>query len=309
MSYKIRNIPSINPTLGEVADFMEYQCFKTDDGVYSSLEAAEAMGMVPPEDLEEGDIDDRVYQLCVNALQEVDVRQRRNPSNYPFSASSAGISKSTIVSATKQIIYKFLLLTTREIMSGQLKYVGDKDGTALFEQLCVLVAGEFFGKNAKSYIFGTSGEEHSFSQKVTSFLNLLSEKGYHYKSPEDHPNTDKDGGIDICVFIPFLGDDRKGQFIALGQCKTGTSWKPSLGLTQPDSFSKLYIQPPFVFTPILLFMVSESIDKDFVSLCTKSRGILFDRSRIMQFLPSQIPEELVHNIQIWNDGVMARDDN
>lgn len=307
MSYSIRNLPSQNSSLGEIADFMEYECFKTADGVYSALEAAVAIGMVPPEDSDADDIDDKTLLRCLDALQEVDIRQRRNQATYPFSADRTGITRLFAGDAVIQSIYQFLLLATRETMNGQLRYIGNLDGTALFEQLCALVAKEFFGKNARGYLFGTSGDERSFPEKVTTFLARLSEKGYRFMSPGDHPNTDKDGGIDICVFIPFLNDDRKGQFIAMGQCKTGTSWKSSLGLTQPDTFSKIHIQPPFVFTPILLFMVSESIDRDFTRLCAKSGGILFDRSRIMQYLPSQLPEKLVRDIQAWNEGVMARD--
>jgi len=51
-------------------------------------------------------------------------------------------------------------------------------------------------------------------------------------------------------------------------------------------------------------MVSEACDKDWEVLAAKASGILFDRTRVMQFLPDKIEANLFNDIAIWTNGVV-----
>ena len=53
-------------------------------------------------------------------------------------------------------------------------------------------------------------------------------------------------------------------------------------------------------------MVSESFFEDWENTARDTGGILFDRSRIMNYLPKQIDDSLLQDIQKWNKAVLAR---
>ena len=51
-------------------------------------------------------------------------------------------------------------------------------------------------------------------------------------------------------------------------------------------------------------MVSEACDTDWEVLAANASGILFDRTRVMQFLPDKIEANLFNDIAIWTNGVV-----
>lgn len=193
------------------------------------------------------------------------------------------------------------------------KKANDIDGTAIFERLCCCIMHEFFGSYSQSFVFGTGAVEgEGFYDKLGDMLSKLSEKGYSYRKPDGDNGMEKDGSVDVVTFIPFA-DSKKGQFIALSQCKTGLSWRTSISQLNPSSFSCSYVSPAFVFTPISVFMVAETLDDEkgnWERLSRDSHGLLFDRCRLMQFVPEDLDTRdslLYHDMCQWNLGVMDRD--
>ena len=299
----IGNVPLSSSSRAEVADFMELQCLKSPCRSYSAIDAAMAMGILNEEEVDDNIEDEVKLGNTYEALSEIENRAVFSNHKYPFTTTAYSVEMDANVERNIVDLYTFLLLATRSNMDVSSRLVSGVDATLIFEQLCSLVAQNFFGNNSRSFVFGTGGKIHSFKQKIDDLLLRLSEKGYHYRKADDHNNFDKDGKVDVIVHIPFPFDNRKGNFIALGQCKTGTNWRLSLGTTSGQVFSDSYIAPSFVFTPIVFYMVCESVCGDFENLGRRAHGLLFDRSRIMNFLPDVIPNELLSNIRLWNQAV------
>lgn len=304
MSYILREIPSHYATLSEIADFLEYQCIKNGN-FYSIISGTNAMSMMEDIDNEEDSVLNEIKDKFHEALSEIEVRLNDTNGNYPFCAETNVIRKRD---SNRQIdiVYTFLLLATRENMKNN-KVANNIDGTLLFEKLCAMVLQNFFGNSSESLVFGTgSGITENFQQKIERMLNTISEKGYFFRNPDNSNNRQKDSKVDIVVFIPF-SDGKKGQFMALGQCKTGTSWHASISQLQPKAFSESFISPSFVFTPIAVFMVCESFHENWEYYQRNSGGFIFDRERIMEYLPQNIDDRLLEEIDSWNRAVLARD--
>lgn len=306
MSYKLGQLPSPGASLPEIADFMEFQCLIGGEDSYSTTSGKDAMGILGEDDrYEEED-----YSDFDSALAVVEDRKSLSLEHYPFEALSKTIRVRTDVDDIDRDIYVFLLLATRENMSSR-KVAGGVDGTALFEKLCAVVLANYFGSNCKLFVFGTGGDNHrSFEERVQEFLDTLNEGKILYRKPDCSKNNQKDAKLDIVAFIPFP-DERKGQFIAFGQCKTGTNWRPLVSQLNPDAFCKSYCSPPPGFLPITIFMVSESFSDNWEDLLRLSNGILFDRTRIMAYLPREIDDKILSQIRKWNYSVISnyRGDN
>ncbi len=306
MSYKIGGQPSYRALQAEIADYMEVKCLLSREGCFSIVEAAEDCGFVKDED-ESDSIETDDYSQFADALNQIDLRSDLSTSNkYPFVAETKMVSINENCSEYYRTLYAFLLFSTRWSMGGQ-RIVNKKDGTLLFEHLCKEVLAYYFGSYAKSMVFGTGANDdlNNFEDKVKNMLKEFKEKGYQFKYPEGVRHYQKDGGVDLVVFTPF-NDNKKGHFVAFGQCKTGTSWRDKLGQMNPRSFCALFLNPPLRFNPISIYMVSEAVDDDWEILSSKTSGLLFDRTRIVQFLPNKIDQNLYNNIKQWVEGVKQK---
>ena len=303
MPYKIGNLPSPKATQAEIADFLEVSCLLSEEGSFSIVKAALDNGIVEDEDaVDTPEIDE--YDGYSDALSQIDERQNLIGDKYPFKGERLSLCDNVDCPKFYRTVYTFLLLATRWDMSSK-RIVNGKDGALLFERLCNEILINYFGHSSKSMVFGTGAENgvKGFKEKVNEMLNEFSEKGYQFKMPEDVRNNQKDAGVDLVAFIPFK-DSRKGHFVAFGQCKTGTCWRDKIGQMCPPAFCSLYLSPPLRFTPICIYMVSEACDKDWEVLAAKASGILFDRTRVMQFLPDKIEANLFNDIAIWTNGVV-----
>lgn len=303
MSYNLGMLPSDMATLDEIADYLEVKCLLSAEESFSIVEAAEDNGFVEDEDMVKSPEVD-AYGNYADALLQIDERNRAITNNrYPFIGEQDSISISEDCSEYFKTIYTFLLFATRWKMGAD-RIVQGKDGTLLFERLCNSVLINYFGHHTQGMVFGTGTEsdDNGFEAKVKGMLDRFAEKGYLFRRPDKDRNRQKDGKVDLIAFIPF-NDSRKGHFVAFGQCKTGTHWRDKLGQLNPKAFCNLYLQPPLAFTPVCIYMVSEACNDDWEQLARNSQGVLFDRTRIMQFIPDSIDANLYNDIATWVNGV------
>ena len=105
------------------------------------------------------------------------------------------------------------------------------------------------------------------------------------------------------VWKPF-SDKNPGKLIGFGQCKTGTHWKKELTILQPDSFCKKWFQEQPTVNPLRLFFISESILRNKWYEHSTDGGILFDRCRIMDYLPINEPLPFLPKIKKWNTAII-----
>ena len=294
--YKIPNTPTARASSYEFADYLELLCFLTNDGV-SITNAHRQINYVSDEiKNDDYDEDDRLYDLLQDALKEIDRRANACRGRYPFLTNNNSIIPNPECEGSFKLIYKYLLLATRLNMIKH-KFTDSINGTLVFEILSAYVAKEYFGANAESVVFGT-GSAGGFRDKINELTSMLGEGGM-YKEPEDGTNDEKDGGLDIVVWKPF-SDKRKGKIIGFGQCKTGTEWREEVGRLSPKDFCSIYFDRQPYVEPVKMFFVCETFKNNYEKISRKA-GIIFDRCRIMDFLP-ELPDALLTDIQHWVDG-------
>lgn len=303
MSYKLGTPPSPRPSLNELADFIEVECLRSSSHSFSVTEVAQQLGLVDDESTPEDEECESLEQIRA-ALSLIEDRRRNANNRYPF---NTGVSSIEVDSACPEFIkqlYIFLLLSTRENMRDN-RFVGKIDGSVLFERLSAEVLKNFLGEHSLSFVFGTgSTEVNQFLGKLQFMLDSFNEKGY---TVTKNPNNKffKDAGIDVVVFIPFV-DERNGHFVCFAQCKTGTSWESHLADLQPGILDD-YIYPVLTPKPRKLFIISDDYqEQDWRDKINRFGGVLFDRCRIMSFLPNNVSEELLKDIIVWNRGVLSR---
>lgn len=291
-----------------IADFLEFECIKNGSGV-SSLSYRSYISVSDDEINNEGieSSDDYSVSALDAAIAECSNRSSCCPNHYPFVIGPSSLDLKPDAGWHKDI-YTFLLLATRLNMRDE-RMQGGFDGTKLFESLCALVTKEYYGNRCHAKVFGTS-VAGAFKDKVEDFLRSLCIRG-HFKMPEGSTGHEKDGNLDIVAWIPFA-DKKDGQLIALGQCKTGTHWEGMLTELNPDDFFSLHsTQQPYA-KPLKMFFVAESFGNfKWEERCTNG-GILFDRTRIMEYLPEKLEgemSELLEKIRVWNAAALTAESN
>ncbi|MBQ8704260.1 MAG: hypothetical protein IJ524_07795 [Bacteroidales bacterium] len=291
---------NVNMQRDEMADNLELECLFSPTHSCSIVSIAQEMGIA---DENEEDVDEINNNALSESLGIIDLRSSWCAGNYPFFANANTIQFQTS-NGDISSVYTFLLLATREKMNTQ-RIADGIDGTLLFERLSACILKNYFGEDSHVSVFGTgSGLSESFKDKLKRLLSDIGEKGYSLREDAIEP-TQKDGGIDLYAFIPFK-DGKKGQFIGFGQCKTGTSWSSVLGMMCPETFD-LYLIPRFIFTPISIYMLSDTIpSQKWDKLSIQSKGFIFDRCRLMNWLPKQIDNGIMEEIKRWNEAVIAR---
>lgn len=128
MSYTLGQLPSSRSTLAEKADFMEYQCFISDEKRYSVISGGTAMGI----SYDEQDINSDDNHGFEDALSEIEDRWVYTGEKYPFETLTDSLKIRDDIHSDILDIYKFLLLATRENMRNG-RIADGIDGTALFE--------------------------------------------------------------------------------------------------------------------------------------------------------------------------------
>ncbi len=295
------NRPNSQDPAPIVADYIELQCLLTQTPV-SSYSLRSLFSMSDDEINNDGveSSDDLSVAAIEDGIKECEQRAAFCPAKYPFKVNANSLEPQADGGVNREI-YQFLLLSTRMNMNEQ-KVQAGLDATKLFEELCAGVAGEYYGQHSKSMVFGTAGAG-GFQQKVEdviSKLNLTST----YKVPMGSTGRQKDAAVDVVAWIPFA-DKKDSQMIAIGQCKTGTHWEGMLTSTQPDVFFESYFSgKPFADVE-RMFFVCESYGVDRWEERSRKAGIMFDRTRIMEYVPVNIDANLLGRITQWNQAAIA----
>lgn len=285
-----------------LADYVEYKCLTNGESVSSG--SLRFLISASDDEIENDGVessDDRSIEMLDEAIDECSDRNEKCNGRYPFVTNSRSLEVSSETPSYIAEIYFFLLLATRLDMNTK-RVQGEEDATKLFERLCAIVAKEYYGAHSKSMVFGTACSG-GFKDKINRLLKTLKIDAT-YRPPLGSTGRMKDGNLDIVVWIPF-SDSKDGQFIGMGQCKTGDHWESMLSELNPSDFFDNYsTNSPFV--PVTrLFFVTESFGTYKWEERSRQGGILFDRTRIMEYLPDNIEPDLLASIVSWNKAAKS----
>lgn len=295
------NRPNSQDPVFVVADFIELQCMLSQEPV-SAYSLRSLFSMSDDEINNDGveSSDDISIEKLEDGIKECEQRATCCPASYPFGVNATSIEPHMAERVNKEI-YKFLLLSTRLDMKTQAVQAGH-NATKLFEELCAKVAEEYLGTHSKAFVFGTACAG-SFKDKVENVINTL-HLNSTFNIPLGSTGRQKDAGVDVIAWIPFA-DQKDSQLIVIGQCKTGTHWDCMLTSTRPDVFfDSHFSHRPFADVG-RMFFVSESYGMDRWEERSRKAGIMFDRTRIMEFVPVDLDEKLLNRIVEWNKAAMA----
>ncbi len=293
--------PSSRDDVHELADSYEYNCLLSKDGgtpfhhVFRAASIAD--DELKAEGIEDEDDDfngDRLNEVCIEILR----RKQACSGNYPFLLEDRGrrLKLSLLENDWSAIVYTYLLLATRLNMTKD-RVHAQVDGTLLFEKFSAQVAKNYWGERAGSKVFGTAATGEGFESKITDLCKSIGE-GQGFKSKNKSRPTEKDAKLDVVVWKGF-NDENPAKLIGFGQCKTGTHWEDELSQLQPEVFCDSWFEDPLVVKPVRLFFITDSFPVDKWFSKARSAGIIFDRFRIMDFLPTDKDELLEYQIRTW----------
>ena len=234
MMFKWPGLPSPNAPGYELADFAELTCWR--DSQTSATSLTRLLGRLDENDYSRGvPEEDEVHGLVEEAYLEIERRQDVCGDGYPFVVERQGsILRSMDDEANfKHVIYKYLLLATRLNMRDSRNHA-DLDGTQLLELLASEVARGYLGCRAESFVFGTSASGVGFKDKIQELCDKLNEGG-GFVNRGGGAAYARDDKLDVVVWKPF-SDGLPGKLIGFGQCKTGTHFRDSMAVLQPDKF-------------------------------------------------------------------------
>jgi hypothetical protein len=292
-------IPTIEDSVETLTDYLEFECIK--EGRLSVLTKIKKLLLSNDEILIEGteDESDEALAKIEEISQEIQRRQADSSGKYPFLLQNNGYTLVIVQDAACYWVYVYLLLSTRLNMKSSRTH-NEIDGTQLLEHLSASVAKNHFGHRSQSWVFGTA-TKGNFQEKVNLLCKKIGE-GKHFDNHGNMRVEQNDDKLDIVVWIDFQ-DKLSSKFTAFGQCKTGTTFddKETIEL-QPSDFCKKWFRSMPVVDPVKLFFCSQSFPPSYSKLV--NAGIVFDRTRIMDCLPSELDSELHQQMQNWCEGAL-----
>ncbi|TAE41691.1 MAG: hypothetical protein EAZ70_00130 [Runella slithyformis] len=288
-------IPTPEDSIEVLADYLEFECIK--DGNVAILGKINQLLLQNDEILIEGVEDETDEALAkIEAIaQEIQRRQEISRYQYPFVLSNNGYTLTVRRDKLAYWVYVYLLLSTRLNMNTH-KVWNHIDGTEILEQLSAIVAQNYFGTRSQSLVFGTAAAG-GFEKKINDLCQKIGE-GKKFEKRDKLPITQKDDRLDVVVWTDFT-DKRWSKLIGFGQCKTGTTFDDQATIElQPDQFCQKWFLDSPVVAPVKMFFCSQYYPLDTYSKSTNA-GLVFDRMRIMDFLPAQIDLNLEKKIVSW----------
>ena len=295
------NRPNSQDPAFVIADFIELQCLLSQEPV--STYSLRSLFSMPDDEINNDGVessDDISIDKLEDGIKECEQRAMYCPASYPFGVNENSIEPHVLEGVYKEI-YQFLLLSTRLNMKSQSVQAGH-DATKLFEELCTKVAEEYLGTHSKAFVFGTACAG-TFKDKVENVIKTL-HLNSTFNIPLGSTGRQKDAGVDVIAYIPFA-DQKDSQLIVIGQCKTGTHWDGMLTSTRPEVFFESHFSHrPFADVG-RMFFVSESYGMDRWEERSRKAGIMFDRTRIMEYIPSKLDGGLLNRIMEWNQAALV----
>ncbi len=283
----------------DLTDYFEFQCIKAGEiSIHSEINKL----LLTNDEIQiEGikDETDEAFDKVEEITQEIQRRQEVSGGTYPFALSQKGYVLSVEPNTLPYWVYVYLLFSTQLNMKTH-KIWNSIDGTKILENLSALVVKNYFGERSRSLVFGTA-TSGGFTEKVNDLCKKMGE-GNHFESHGNSPVSQQDDKLDVVVWIDF-SDQKQSKFIGFGQCKTGTTFDDQATIElQPKQFCQKWFRTMPVVEPFKIFFCSQNYSMDYSKLV--NAGLVFDRLRIMDFLPSQIDEKLSSQIKSWCEAVV-----
>lgn len=299
--FKLPNgIPNNRTSAQDWADYAEYHAIL--HGNVNLFTLTKPSRMISDEDDIMGidDDSDRYLQKIDEISSEILYRIQVGENLYPFQLEDSDYNLRYVAkSEYSVVVYPYLLLATRANMSKD-RIKENIDGSLLFEHLCSLVVKNYFGFRAEVDILGTSKEDSkSFREKLRSIARLLGEGGEIHEHPGHKPQDDN---VDVIVWKGFK-DKQPSKMIAFGQCKTGTSWSDRLSELNTDAFCKTWFTSQPVLTPVRMFFTAQYFPKEIFHVRAYEAGLVFDRFRILDYLPEELDQDIIMKMATWTDAI------
>jgi hypothetical protein len=303
-SYKIKGpIPTGESNVEILADYFEIQALCRASKEVSIKDVLKQL-LKPVDDQNDNGIEDQEDRINNKLELVIEAIQRRidnSRGNYPFKIIFEGnVILFNGFSSFASYLYVYLLFATRLNMNTHKKFE-DLDGTKLFEEISALVAQTYFGERSRSMVFGTA-LDGGFERKVNDLCNQLNEGGCFFNHGKGEV-TENDDALDIVVWNHFE-DKLANKLIGFGQCKTGTSYESHRKDLQPEEFCKKWIQTQLNQNPVRLFFITDIVERERFWKRSVDAGIMFDRIRIMDFLPKEVALNLEQNITDWSQHAL-----
>lgn len=264
-----------------VADWIEIHLATSADFV-SKAELSSILEGLTGEEIQES--------FLSSVWNELMVRQNRYV-NPPFNVSERRISKVNTSNSNEYIAC--LIFSLFGVSSG-----GRHSGTKLFERLSALALKEYL--QGEIFIFGwpvLDGTETAIGRRIQNVSARLKER--FVEAPAQRY---KDRGVDIIAWKSFA-EGRSSQCVILAQCAAGKDW-PNKTCDLPIEAWKQYIH--WACNPLAAFFVPCIIPDNSWHEISKEAGILFDRIRIINLLPTGITEpDLSNALREWTEMQLA----
>lgn len=300
-------IPNLQSNAQEWADYAEFLAIRNSS--ISLISLCRDPKLVDDEIEINGidDTSDNYLKKFDEITSEIQLRINHLGEKYPFILTNHGYSielNDNVNLCSK--IYKYLLLCTRVKMTGPTganRIINGVDGALVFELLCGEVSKNFFGKNTELDVFGTSkATGSSFTARLKNMINRLGEGRDANDYPGSRPQDDK---VDLIIWKSST-DKNSSKFIGFGQCKTGTSWLNRLSDLDTDVFCKKWFHTTPIVTPLKMFFCAQYFPRNQWNYYARSAGLIFDRFRIIEFLPENIESSILDQIENWYMGAEAQ---
>ncbi|QDU23298.1 hypothetical protein [Urbifossiella limnaea] len=289
--FKIGTAPTHTEDAIHHADYIELECLKKSNGSFSGGDLAAVFSRLNddlPEDRRDADLDtENAIREAFAELGDRIEHSGRRGHRYPYKLNRNADVLTFDTNIKAFDLYLFLLTATRLNMGEDRVHEGI-DGAELFEQVCCEVAKNYWGKDAEALVFGTArrvdGREVAGFEAAVDHLCKSMKESDGFCNNYNDAITAQDGKLDVVVWKPFT-DQRRGQLIGFGQCKTGTHWSAGLFTLQPDGFCKKWVWPAPVVDPVRLYFITARVKQSKWNEVNVDAGIFFDRCRIMDYAP------------------------
>lgn len=299
-------IPTFRNHAEDWADYAEYHALL--HGKINLISLTNPSRMISDEEIVLGieDDTDKYIQKVDEIAAEIRYRMEVGENLYPFNIEDQDYSlRFAPECGVSNIVYPYLLLATRAKMDRD-RIKANIDGSLLFEHLCSIVAQNYFGPRAEVDILGTSKQDvMNFRDKLRQITKMLGEGGEIHENNGYQPQDDK---VDVIVWKGF-NDPQPSKMIAFGQCKTGTRWADRISELDTDAFCKTWFKIQPVLTPIRMFFTAQYFSKDTFRVKANNAGLVFDRFRILDYLPDRVEDELLEKMQTWTEAIKSHYEN